>query len=118
MSKFIKGFVYAGKGIIYMIGTQRNARFHLFAAIFVILAGIWFNLSTAEWLFIIAAIGMVFTAEAINTSIEKVVNLVEPGQNPLAGKAKDLAAGAVLISAIVSMVIGILIFWPHFLEML
>jgi diacylglycerol kinase (ATP) len=117
LSRFLKGFIYAGRGILLLIGTQRNARFHLFAAFFVILAGIWFDISRAEWLFILITIGFVFFAEAVNTAIEKIVDRLMPEKHPVAAKAKDLAAGGVLIAAITALIIGILIFGPRILEL-
>ena len=76
-------------------------------------AGFWFGISRGEWCAVIAAIGLVWTAEGLNTALEAVVDLVSPDQHPLAGRAKDVAAGAVLCAAISALVIGLLIFGPR-----
>ena len=95
-----------------MIKSQQNAWIHLFIASFVIFAGLFFCISVTEWCFLIFAIGFVLSAEAFNTAIEELTNLVSPKQNPKAGTVKDVAAGAVLITAITAAIIGIIIFLP------
>lgn len=93
--------------------TQHNAWIHSIAALTVIVAGFYFSVSRAEWALIVFAIGMVFAAETFNTAIEMLVDKISPEQNEVAGKIKDLAAGAVLFSAIAAAIIGVLIFWPR-----
>jgi len=95
-----------------MLRTQVNARIHLLATVVVVAAGFWWKLSASEWVAIVAAIGLVWTAEAMNTAIEAVVDLVSPEYHVIAGRAKDIAAGAVLCAAITAVVIGALIFGP------
>ena len=82
---------------------------------FVCTAGVFFGLSKSEWCWIALAIVVVWTAEALNTAFEFLADVASPTFNPVAGKAKDVAAGAVLIAAVGSAVIGILIFGPHIL---
>ena len=101
-------------GIRTLIATQHNAWIHLAATAIVILAGFYFHLARTEWLWIILAITSVWAAEAFNTAIEYLTDLASPEIHPLAGKAKDVAAGAVLITAMGAAVIGLLIFGPHF----
>jgi diacylglycerol kinase len=79
----------------------------------VLLAGIYFSITLLEWIFIIFAAGMVFAAEAFNTAIEIDMNLTSPEYHPHARDTKDVAAGAVLITAIIAAVIGIIIFLPR-----
>lgn len=95
-----------------MVISENNARIHLLASIVVISAGIYVELSAYEWLWIALAIALVWILEAINTAIEALVDLASPDFHPLAGKAKDIAAAAVLIASIFAVIVGIIIFFP------
>lgn len=95
-----------------MFRTERNMRIHLTFTVLVIIFGWILRISITEWLLCLLCFGLVFTAEMVNTAIENVVDLVSPQQNKLAGKAKDIAAGAVLVSAIISACVGLIIFIP------
>jgi len=86
---------------------------HALATVAVILAGSLCHLSRFEWLWVVAAICAVWTAEAFNTALEFLADVVSPDQNPLIAKAKDIAAAAVLLTAAGAAVIGALIFWPY-----
>ena len=86
----------------------------MFAALLVIALSAYVNLTMNEWLWVISAIAMVLVAELFNSSIEKLVDLVSPAFNPKAGIVKDIAAAAVLITAVAAAIIGILIFYPYF----
>lgn len=112
MRRLIKSFGYAFSGIAYTTRTQLNFQIHLAAILVVSLAGWYFKLSTSEWLWIILAIGLVLVTELVNTAIEILVDLVSPGFNEKAGKVKDVAAGAVVIAAIISVLTGAIIFVP------
>jgi len=112
----LKSFKSALNGIIVLIRTQHNAWIHALLTITVCAAGFYFRFTLFEWCWIIFAIVIVWTAEAFNTSIEFLVDVTSPGFHPLAGKAKDLAAAAVLISAIGSAIIGILILIPYLIQ--
>ena len=112
MKKRLQSFGYAFRGIRTVIGSEANMQIHLVITILVIGCGIAFSISLTEWMFCLLCIGLVAGAEMINTAIENVVDLTSPEQHPLAGKAKDIAAGAVLVCAIISGVIGLLIFLP------
>jgi len=112
----LKSFKFAAKGILYAVKSQPNLWFHLVATIAVIALGFIFTIATAEWLFIIFAIGFVLSAELFNSSVEKIVDLVQPEEHKLAGQAKDMAAGAVLISAVIAAVIGLMIFLPKIIN--
>lgn len=105
-------FKYAFKGIYFLLATQRNARIHLAAMALVIFGGFYFSISSTEWMVVIIAIGLVFAAEAFNTAIEQLVDMVSPEFNKSAGRIKDLAAGVVLITAIAAAIAGIIIFGP------
>ncbi len=118
MRKRLMSFGYAFKGIWTVFKSEPNMKIHLFVAVLVIICGFVFSISLVEWLFCILCFGLVMGAEMINTAIENIVNLVSPEQNKLAGKAKDIAAGAVLVCAIISAIIGLIIFIPKGLDLL
>lgn len=108
----MKRFVYAFKGIFAAVKTQRNFRFHLPAALAVTAAGFLLKLNPAEWALILLTVGLVLSLELVNTAIESLVDLVSPGYDKKAGRIKDIAAGAVLVAAVVSVIIGLIIFLP------
>ncbi len=112
LKKRAKSFKYAFDGILYLVKSQHNAWVHLTIAIFAIIAGIALGVSFTEWCFLVFAIGFVLVAEAFNTAIEELTNLVSPKYDKKAGTVKDVAAGAVLLSAIVAAVVGLMIFIP------
>ena len=112
IKKRLESFRYAFHGIYLTLKSQHNAWIHIAITIIVMIAGWTFGVSSTEWCFLIFAIGFVLSAEAFNTAIEELTDLVSPEQNPKAGIIKDVAAGAVLIAAIVAAIIGLIIFLP------
>ncbi|NEL61332.1 diacylglycerol kinase family protein, partial [Escherichia coli] len=96
--------------------SQHNAWIHAIATFAVIVAGLFFGLTKAEWCWIILAITSVWTAETLNTAFEFLTDVASPEYHPVAGKAKDVAAGAVLITAIGAALIGLVIMGPYALE--
>ena len=110
--KRIDSFRFAFRGIADFVRSEANARFHLVAATAVVAAGFWFRVSPGEWLALILCIALVISLEAINTAIEHLTDLVSPNYHPLAGKAKDVAAGAVLIAAFGAVAVGLIVFLP------
>lgn len=106
------GFKFALRGIFETIRTERNARVHLVCAAVVLLAGWFFRISRNEWLVLVLTISAVITAEIVNTAVELTVDLYTPRYHPLAEKAKNAAAGAVLVSAIGAVAVGLIIFGP------
>lgn len=110
--KRANSFKFAFKGIIIAIKTQANMRIHMVAAIIVVTTGFYFQISYAEWILIVLAIGFVVSAELFNSAIEFLTDLISPQKNTIAGNVKDIAAGAVLISAISAAIIGLIIFLP------
>ena len=106
------------KGIGVMLRSQHNAWIHALATVLVCAAGLFFRLSTTEWCWIVLAIVAVWTAEALNTAFEFLTDVAWPDFHPVAGRAKDVSAGAVLIAAAGAVVIGILILGPHLLTWL
>src|SRR5919109_4549826 len=108
----IMAFGHAFRGWWYVLRTQHNAWIHLIFASVVVLMGLWLGLKPLDWAVIVLTIAMVFTAEFINTAIEAVVDLASPVHHPLAKVGKDVGAGAVLVSALAGIVIGLLIIGP------
>src|SRR5579884_4160966 len=112
-AKFIAGFGYAFSGLWYTLRTQRNMRVHLSIGLLALLVGLLLRISPVEFAIILLAIICVFTAEMFNTVLEICVDLASPEYNPLAKIAKDVAAGAVLVNAILAVIIGLFVFGPH-----
>jgi len=114
--KVVRSFRFAGQGIVDLFHFENNARVHLLLAGLVAGAGLWLQLSRTEWAIIVTQIGLVWAAEAVNTAIEKLCDLVSPGYHPQIKAVKDLSSGAVLILAITAVVVGALILGGHLLE--
>ena len=116
--KRAKSFTHAGRGIWVFMRTTHNAWLHAAILLGAVALGFYFGITRIEWLFIILAAGLVMTAEAFNTAIEVDIDLTSPEYHPFAKDTKDVAAGAVLISAITAAIIGLVIFVPYFLALL
>ena len=114
----IKSFGFAINGLKLLLRNEHNARVHLVASIGVIIGCFVFTLSTIEICLVLFSIGLVFITELLNTAIENISNFVEPEWNKKIGEIKDYSAAAVLIAALVSCLIGLVIFIPKFLELL
>ena len=110
--RFLHSFAFAISGILHAVRNERNMKIHSVVAIIVIILSWFYHLSAMEWMFIFFAICGVLALELVNTAIERVVDLVTNDFHPLAKQAKDVAAGAVLLYAILSVVIGCIIFLP------
>ena len=108
----IRSVKFALNGIRTMLATQHNAWIHAAATVAVIAAGVALGLSWPEWCWIVLAVVSVWTAEALNTAFEFLTDVASPNFHPIAEKAKDVAAGAVLLSAIGAVAIGLLVFGP------
>lgn len=106
-----KSFSFAVKGVLYCMKTERNFRFHLAIAFYVVIAGAITNLSVSEWLLVLVCIGAVTSAEIFNTALEKLCDTLHPENNRGIGLVKDMTAGAVLMVAASSAVIGGIIFF-------
>ena len=108
-------FKHAFDGFIFAVRTQPNFRFHLLATFVVVLMGIYFSVSTVEWLILIFAINTVLVAEMLNTSIEAMVDLITLERRADAKTAKDVSSAMVLVSATLSVVVALIIFLPKIL---
>ena len=114
----LRSFGHAFRGLGLLLQTQHNARIHAVASVLVVAAGAVLRISPIEWTLIVLAMLCVWATEAVNTSIEFLVDLASPELHPLAAKAKDVAAGAVLVAAIGAAIVGALVFVPHVLQAL
>lgn len=108
----MRSFRYAFHGIYLLIRYEHNAWIHCFAALLAVGLGFFLHLAVWEWVAVVVSIGMVLAAEAVNSSIEALADLVSPGYNEAIKRTKDLAAGAVLLLAIAAAVVGCLIYLP------
>jgi len=110
--KLADSFVHAWAGMRYVFCSERNPRIYLIVSLLVTALGIWLRLAPAEWALIIAAMAFVFAGEMLNTVVELVVDLITRDQHPLAKRAKDVAAGAVLVASIAAAAVGIVVLGP------
>lgn len=106
-------FGHAFRGVAGALRSEVHLQFHAVATVVVIGLGLYFHLSPTEWALVALAVAGVWAAELFNTAVETLTNLVSPGYHPLAGKAKDVAAGAVLLAALGALVVGALVFGPR-----
>jgi diacylglycerol kinase len=114
----IRSFGFAFAGLRWTVRTQRNAQIHVAILVAVIIAGFALRVSAGEWLALILSMALVLALEAMNSAVEAVVDLVAPEYHPLARHAKDAAAGAVLLGAIGTSVVGLIVFVPRLLALL
>jgi diacylglycerol kinase (ATP) len=113
--RFISGLGHAWRGVLYVFEFERNARFHLIAALAAFCLGVALKVSDTELAAIFFAVILVFLAEIFNTAIEKTLDLIDINHNPQIKLIKDMAAGAVLLKAVAAAVIGLVIFGPYVL---
>jgi len=111
-------FKFALNGLCSVLKNEHNSRIHLLAAIIAVVLGIILKLNRYEWSLLIIVIGIVFLTELLNSSLESLADIIDPGWNEQIRKAKDYAAAAVLISAIISVIVGGLIFIPKILDLI
>lgn len=111
--KRAQSFKHAVRGIALFIKTTHNAWIQICVMVCVIALGIYFGISRLDWLALVLAMGLVFITEAINTAIEIEIDLTSPTYHPYARDTKDVAAGAVLIASIISVIVGLLVFMPY-----
>ncbi len=109
----VRSFRYAIAGVLRMIHCQHNAWIHATVTITVLVVAFLLRISAGDWCWLILAISIVWTAEALNTAFEFLADAASPEFHPLVRNAKDVAAGAVLITAIAAVIIGVVVFWPY-----
>jgi diacylglycerol kinase (ATP) len=108
----MRSFRHAFAGAWYVVRTQKNAWIHLIITIAVVIMAAWLQLSLFDWSVLVVAIGIVWLAEFLNTSIEAIVDLISPQRHPLAKVSKDVGAAAVLITAGTAVIVGFLLLGP------
>lgn len=118
LKKLFRSFGFAFTGMYELIKSEQNARIHLFVSICVVIAGFLFQISAIEWCIVALCIGLVFSIEALNTVLEKLVDHLFPQKHETARITKDIAAGAVLIATLMAVVCGLIIFLPKLLALL
>lgn len=118
MKKFLRGFGYASNGIAHAAKTQLNFRVELVTAALSICLGFALHISGNEWQWVMLNITLVLIAELFNTAIEFLTDLVSPGYNELAGRVKDVSAGAVLITCCFALISGTIIFLPKLIVLI
>ena len=111
-----KSFTHAWRGVSVFIKSTHNAWIHIFISIIIIFLVFFFGITKIEWITIIIAMGFVLVTESINTAIEIDIDLTSPEFHPYAKDTKDVAAGAVLISTITAIIIGLIVFVPYFIK--
>lgn len=111
----IKSFSHAFRGIGIALSSEHNLWVHFLAMIAAIFLGLWFEITRMEWIAVFFAIGLVLSAELLNSAIESLGDAISEEHNDHIGRAKDMAAGGVLITAITALVIGVVVFLPYFL---
>lgn len=116
--KLINSFKYAGEGIVSSFKTERNMKIHIFIMLAVILLGVLLELSAIEWIICVLLFAIVISAELFNTALETIVDMVMPEKNDKAKLAKDVSAGAVLVTAIGAAIVGMIVFIPKILELI
>lgn len=115
--KRLRSFKYAFNGIRLLITKEHNAWIHCFVAVCVVIAGILLGISKMEWIAVVIVIGAVLAAEAVNSAMEAIADFVSPEYSEAIKRAKDLAAGAVLLMAIAAAIIGGIIFFPKLIAL-
>ena len=110
-----KSFGYAFAGIFACLKKESNIKIHLFMALMVTIFGFILKISLTEWCICLVLFGLIISLEMVNTALEAVVDLVTSEKRPLAGYAKDTAAGAVLAASIFAAIVGVIIFVPKLL---
>lgn len=118
LRKRIKSFAYAFAGLRLVFRHEHNAWIHATAAICVVVAGFVFRISSLEWIAVVICIGMVISAEIINSSLERMADFVQPERDDRIKEIKDLGAAAVLVCAIASTIVGIVIFLPKIIAII
>lgn len=108
-----KSIKIAFEGLLFVFRTQKNAWVHLSITALVIVVGALVDLSHLEWVVIVITLGMVWAAETFNTAMEVLIDYVSPEQRPVAKTCKDISAAGVLIAALMSILVGVLVFGPH-----
>ncbi|PQJ33031.1 diacylglycerol kinase [Nonlabens arenilitoris] len=118
LHKRLKGCGYAFKGAVTLLKTEASIQVQAFIAVVMTIAGFYFNITATEWMIQIIAIGLIMSLEGMNTAVEAIADFIHPDFHVKIGHIKDIAAGAVFITAITAVVIGLIIYIPYFKELI
>jgi diacylglycerol kinase (ATP) len=110
LARRVRSFRFALQGIGWLVRTQPNAQIHLAATVVAVGLSIALKITRGEWCAVVIVIGMVWMAEALNTALEVLADHLAPDEHPLVGRAKDVAAGGVLLAALAAAVVGVIVF--------
>ena len=111
-SRFFRSFAIGAAGLAHAIRSEQNMRLHCLIAVAVAVAGFVFQVAAWEWVALVLSIGLVISAECLNTALERLADRVSPQKHPLLGQAKDCGSAAVLVLAITAAVVGCIVFGP------
>jgi diacylglycerol kinase len=123
MPKFHQSMLFALNGLIILLRKERNFRIMGIVSVIVVIVGYSLDyfgehLNRFEWAILWCAMGLVFVSEGLNTALETTIDVIHPEQNPMIGRAKDMAAGATLAASFVAIIVGLYIFGPHVMSIL
>jgi diacylglycerol kinase len=113
LSRLIKSFTYAWRGLIKIAKEEQNIKIHLITALGVILAGSLFGIERIEWCLLVIVMGFVILMETINSAVERITDVLRPRINDYVKEIKDITAAAVMLSAIFAVIVGLIIFFPY-----
>lgn len=113
LSRLLKSYSYALKGLFKTFHEEQNLRIQIFAGLIVLFLGIYFSISRLEWVILTLAVCLVLTAEIINSAVERVTDVLKPRINSYVKEIKDIMAAAVLLSSLAAVIVGLIIFWPY-----
>lgn len=111
--KRLKGMVFATRGAWFLLKTEASIQVQAVIALIMTGVGLYYNISSTEWILQFLTIGLVMGIEGLNSAIEKMADFIHPEQHPKIGFIKDIAAGAVFFAALVAVVVGLIIYWPY-----
>lgn len=117
-SRLMRSFRYAFKGLLKIFSEEQNLKVHLFAALIVLLMAFFFKVSRFEWVILILIINLVFLMEIINSAIERISDVLKPRIDAYVKEIKDISAAAVMFVSLVSILVGIIIFYPYIVKLL
>ncbi len=117
MIRLYKSFIYALRGLIYAVRKERNLKIHLTATAVVVAAGFFFDIERWEWVAALICIGVIWAAEMLNTAVEHLSDFVHPDHHEKIGRVKDIAAGGVMLMALIAVAVAVIIFKPYIVGM-
>jgi len=114
IKRIAKSFLYAIRGLIKTFQEEQNFKIQSMVAVIILALGFYFEITRIEWIFLVLVIGLVLLMEVLNSAVERIVDILKPRIDTYVKEIKDIMAAAVMLSAIIAVVIGLLIFIPYF----